>query len=67
MHIAYYFAMDEEYVCIMESIGGVEKNNYIIRTARTFNHVQCNMSNVESVHVQPFIVANLEVTQLVAI
>jgi hypothetical protein len=59
--------MDEKYVCIIESIGGVEKNSYTIRIARTFNHVQCNMSNVESVHVQRSIVANLEVTQLVAI
>jgi hypothetical protein len=67
MHIAYYFAMDEEYLSIIESIGGVEKNNYTIWTAWPFNHVQCNMSNVESVHVQLSIVVDLEVTQLVAI
>ncbi len=54
-------------MCIIESIGGVEKNNYIIKTARTFNYVQCNMSNVESVHVQPSIVEDLEVTQLATI
>jgi hypothetical protein len=45
--------MDETYVCIIEYVGGVEKENYTTRTTRITwtNHVQGNMSNVESVHV----------------
>jgi hypothetical protein len=67
MHIGYYFVLDETNVCIIEYVGGVEKNNYSTRITWTFNRVQGNMSNVESVHVQHFIVVCLEVTQLVVI
>jgi hypothetical protein len=67
MRISYYFAMDEANVCIIEYVGGVEKYNYTTRTTWTFNRVQGNMSNVESVYVQHSIVVCLEVTQLVVI
>jgi len=65
MHIGYYFVMDEANVCIIEYVGGVEEYNYTTRTTWTFNHVQGNMLNVESVHVQHYIVVRLEVTHLV--
>jgi hypothetical protein len=39
MHIGYYFAMDETYVCIIEYVGGIEEDNYTTRTTWTFNHV----------------------------
>lgn len=42
------------------------KKSYIIKIAWTFNHVQCNMSNVENVQVQSSIVIDLKVTQLAA-
>jgi len=58
--------MDEEYVCIIEFVGGVKKK-YIIKIAWTSNHVQCNMLDVENVHVQPSIVADLKVKQLATI
>lgn len=55
------FAMDETYVCIIESIGRVFEDIYTIRTLKIFSHVYGNGLDVESVHLKTFNVANLEV------
>jgi hypothetical protein len=56
------FAMDDVDVCIIESIGRVFEDIYIIRTLETFSHVQRSGLDVESVHLKTYNVADLEVT-----
>jgi hypothetical protein len=54
--------MDDVDVCIIESIGRVFEDIYIIRTLETFSHVQRSGLDVESVHLKTYNVADLEVT-----
>jgi hypothetical protein len=51
---------------LLNFLVGLQKK-YIIKIAWTSNHVQCNMLDVESVHVQPSSVLDLEVKQLATI